>query len=134
MDESPKRYRAPRQFLWLALVAVAISVFSGWVALRWEYAWIAASLALASAILLFLLALQPPIEIHGTHLRVGKREIAWDRVPERIVTEIRSFEAKALPVFGRRSVDGPLRLIWKISESCFDLPLLAECQSQEIGS
>ena len=80
MPESPTRYRASRQFLWFALVAVAISVVSGWVALRWEYAWIAASLALASAILLFLLALQPVIEIHGTYLRVGKRQISWSKI------------------------------------------------------
>ena len=80
MAESPKRYRASRQYLWFALVAVAISLFSGWVALRWDYAWIAASLALASAILLFLLALQPAIEIHGTHLRVGKRQITWSKI------------------------------------------------------
>ena len=74
------RFRASRQFVWLALVAVGIAVFSGSVALRWDYAWIAASLALASAILLFLLALQPAIEIYASHLKIGRRQISWAKI------------------------------------------------------
>lgn len=74
------RYRASRQFAWFGIAAIAIAVFSGWVALRWEYAWIAASLALGSAVLLFLVALQPAIEVHETYILIGQRQIAWGRI------------------------------------------------------
>ena len=74
------RYRASRQFLWAACAALAIATISGWVALRWEYAWIAAFLALATAILLLLLALQPAVEIFETHLRMGRRAIPWTQI------------------------------------------------------
>ena len=74
------RYRASRQFLWAGLVALAIAVFSGWVALSWQYAWIAAGLALATSILFFALVLRPIIEVYESHLKVGSRAIPWAQV------------------------------------------------------
>jgi hypothetical protein len=74
------RYRASRQFLWAGLVALGIAVFSGWVGLRWPYAWISAGLALLTAILLFVLAFRPAIEIYESHLKIGGRAIPWAQI------------------------------------------------------
>lgn len=74
------RYRASRQFLWAGLVAFAIAIFSGWVALNWEYAWIASGLALATSILLLALVLRPVIEVYESHLKIGGRAIPWAQV------------------------------------------------------
>ncbi|MBV8820809.1 MAG: DUF3093 family protein [Acidobacteriaceae bacterium] len=74
------RYRPSRQFLWAALVALAIAVFSGWVALRWQLAWIAAGLALATVILFLIMAFSPGIEIFETHVRMGGRSIPWGHI------------------------------------------------------
>jgi hypothetical protein len=74
------RYRPSRQFLWAGLVALAIAVFSGWVALQWQYAWIAAGLALATVILLFLMALTPVVEVYESHVRMGSRSIPWGQI------------------------------------------------------
>ena len=80
MSEPLSRYRPSRQFLWAGFVALAIALFSGWVALRWEYAWIAGGLALASAILLLLMALAPAVEIYDSHVRFGSVSIPWAQI------------------------------------------------------
>jgi hypothetical protein len=74
------RYRPSRQFVWAGLVAVAIAAFSCWVALRWEYAWIAAGLAFASAFVSFLMGFAPTIEIFDSHLKFGSRSIPWGQI------------------------------------------------------
>jgi hypothetical protein len=71
------RYPASRQYFWSGLIALAIAIFSGWVAWRWPYAWISAGLALATAILLFLLASCPKIEVYESQLKLGRRSIPW---------------------------------------------------------
>lgn len=74
------RYRASRQFFWSGLIALGIAVFSGWVALRWPYAWISVGLAVATAIFLFLLAACPKIEVYEGQLRVGRQNIPWVQI------------------------------------------------------
>lgn len=74
------RYRASQQYLWAGLVALAIAVLSGWVALNWPYAWIAAGLALATSILVFSLVFQPMVEIYESHLKIGNRAIPWGQI------------------------------------------------------
>lgn len=59
---------------------MAFGIFSSWVALRWPYAWIAAGLLFASAILVLFFALRPPIEIFDTHLKLGGRAIPWAQI------------------------------------------------------
>ncbi len=73
-------YRASRQTIWAGLAALAFALFSGWVALRWPYAWIAAALLFASAALVLYFALRPPIEIHETHLKLCGRVIPWAQI------------------------------------------------------
>ncbi len=59
---------------------MAIAAFSGWVALSWPYAWIASGLAAASAILFILMFLAPEVQIHESHLKIGKRSIGWAQI------------------------------------------------------
>ena len=59
---------------------LGIAIFSGWVAWRWPYAWISAGLALATAILLFLMASCPTIEIYESQLKIGRRSIPWIQI------------------------------------------------------
>ena len=73
-------YSPSRHYLTAGLTAAVLAVFSGWVALGWAPAWIAAVLFVASASILLILALQPAIEIYEHHLAVGKRIIPWTEI------------------------------------------------------
>lgn len=73
-------YRASRQTVWAGLVALAFAIFSGWVALRWPYAWVAVGLLFASAVLVLYFAWRPPIEIYETHLKLSGRIIPWAQI------------------------------------------------------
>jgi hypothetical protein len=73
-------YSPSRHYLSAGLIAVGLAVFSGWVAVSWAPAWIAAVLFVASALLLIILALQPPIEVYEHHLAIGKKLIAWNDI------------------------------------------------------
>lgn len=74
------RYTPCRRFLLLTLAAVGGSLFSAWMGLRWGPSWIAAGLFAVSGALLLLLTLRPAIEIHETHLAIGKRAIPWSDI------------------------------------------------------
>lgn len=71
------RYVPSRHFLHAGLAALVFTAFSGWCGLSWPPALIPAALFLASAILLGFLALRPAIEVHESHLAIGKRVIPW---------------------------------------------------------
>jgi hypothetical protein len=73
-------YSPSRHYLTAGLVAVGLAVFSGWVAWNWTPAYVAASLFLATAAILIVLALQPAIEIYEHHLAIGKRIIPWNEI------------------------------------------------------
>lgn len=73
-------YSPSRHYLTAGLVAAVLAVLSGWVALGWAPAWIAAVLFVASATILLILALQPAIEVYEHHLAVGRRIIPWNEV------------------------------------------------------
>jgi hypothetical protein len=73
-------YRASRQTIWAGLVALACAIFSGWIALRWPFAWIAAGLLFVSAGLVLYFTLRPPIEIYETHLKLWGRIIPWAQI------------------------------------------------------
>jgi hypothetical protein len=52
-----------------------------WSAPAWSApAWIAAALFAIPAVALFLLAFRPSIEIHESHLKMGRRQIPWTEV------------------------------------------------------
>ena len=112
------RYRPSRPFLWAGLTALAIAAFSGWVALRWPYVWIAAGLAAASAILFILMFLAPVIEIHESHLKIGGRSIGWAQVRrlDRIslvplLVRMTLADDKLVPVFYAGDADSANRLL-----------------------
>jgi hypothetical protein len=78
------RYVSSRRYLVVAIAALAGAAISGLAAARWPVLWIAMSvcggvLALVGACLL-MLALRPAIEIHDTHLAIGRRAIAWSDI------------------------------------------------------
>ena len=51
-----------------------------WTALRWTPSWIAAGLFAISALLMIAITLRPAIEIHETHLAIGRMKIPWREV------------------------------------------------------
>jgi hypothetical protein len=73
-------YRPSRRYILFAALAIFGTLFSAWTGLRWPSTWIAAALfALTSAGLIALLC-RPRIEIHETHLQVGRRVIFWPEI------------------------------------------------------
>jgi hypothetical protein len=50
---------------------------ASWSPASWSPAWIAAVFFALPAIILFAVAFRPVIEIHETHLRVGRHDIPW---------------------------------------------------------
>jgi len=62
------------------MLAFGGSLLSGYIALRWPPAWVAAGLFALSGFAVLLLALRPAIEIHETHLLIGRAAIAWSEI------------------------------------------------------
>ena len=73
-------YSPSRHYLSAGLIALGLAGFSGWVAMRWSPAYIAAFLFVASAAILIALALQPPVRVCEDHLAIGKRIIGWNEI------------------------------------------------------
>lgn len=73
-------YPPSRHYLSAGLVGLALAAFSGWVAVNWAPAWIAAVLFVGSAAILLVLALQPSVEVYENHLALGKRVIQWSEI------------------------------------------------------
>jgi len=73
------RYLPARHYLGFGFSAAFLGAGVGWMAfnLHVPLAYVPAALFLLSAIVLFLLALRPPIEIHEGYLSLGKRLIPW---------------------------------------------------------
>jgi hypothetical protein len=90
------RYRSSWRYLLLAMAALAGGGFSVWTGLRWNHTlwpgplwlahvwtalpWIAAAGFGLTAVAILALVLRPSIEIHETHLQVGRRAIPWTEV------------------------------------------------------
>jgi hypothetical protein len=74
------RFTPSRRYFSLALFALGGALLAASTGLRWPPAWIAAVLFAVSATGLLILAFQPAIEIHETHLSVGRRAIPWSDV------------------------------------------------------
>ena len=80
MSRPLARYRPSRRYMLFALLAIVGTLFSAWTGLRWPSTWIAAGLfGMTSAVLIALLW-QPEIEIHETHLQLGRRIILWREI------------------------------------------------------
>jgi hypothetical protein len=74
------RYRPSRRYILFALLAICGTVFSAWTGLRWPSTWIAAGLFGITSAALIALLWQPSIEIHETHLQLGRRIILWREI------------------------------------------------------
>jgi hypothetical protein len=71
------RYRPSRRYLLLLLFAALGAVLSVWSGLQWPVVWIAAVGFAISGAAVLALVLRPSIEIHESHLQVGRRSIPW---------------------------------------------------------
>lgn len=80
MSRPVARYRPSRRYLVFALLAISGTAFSVWTGLRWPATWTAAALFGATAAALIALLCRPRIEIHETHLQLGRRVIYWDEI------------------------------------------------------
>src|ERR1041385_6736098 len=80
MSRPVARYRPSRRYILFAALAISGTIFSAWAGLRWPTTWIAAGLFAATAAALVALLCQPGIEIHETHLQLGKRIIFWREI------------------------------------------------------
>ena len=74
------RFTPSRVYISLTLFAVCGAVFSAWNALRWTPSWIAAGLFAISALLMIAVTLRPVVEIHETHLAIGRIQIPWREI------------------------------------------------------
>jgi hypothetical protein len=74
------RYRSSRRYLLFALLAIGGTLFCIWTAIRWPATWTAAALFGATAITLMALVCRPAIEVHETHLQLGRRVIFWNEI------------------------------------------------------
>jgi hypothetical protein len=74
------RFSPAKVYSILACVGVALSAATVWLALHWWPAWIPLALLAAFTAGAAWVALRPSIEVNESHLVVGTRTIAWDRV------------------------------------------------------
>lgn len=71
------RYLPSRHYLQAGLAALLFGAFSAWCGRTWPPAYVAAGLFFLSAAVLFYLARRPVVEVHETHLAIGRRRIPW---------------------------------------------------------
>jgi hypothetical protein len=64
----------------LGLVFLCLAAFASWVGLQYPTAWIATVLFGVAAIIVLVLAFQPPIEVYEHHLVLGRRIIPWSEI------------------------------------------------------
>jgi hypothetical protein len=74
------RYRPSRRYTLFALLAIGGTAFSAWTGLHWPATWFAAALFAATTAVLVALLVRPAIEIHETHLQLGRRVIFWREI------------------------------------------------------
>lgn len=72
-----KRYVPSRYYSQAGLAALGLGAFSLWYGHNWAPAYAAAVLLAATAGVALYLAMRPAIEVHETHLAIGKRVIPW---------------------------------------------------------
>jgi hypothetical protein len=74
------RYKVPNSFLWAALIAVALAIFSAWLSFSHPICWVATVLLLISAGVVLFLATRPPIEVYDSHVKIGHVAIPWRHI------------------------------------------------------
>jgi hypothetical protein len=64
----------------LAFATLIAALLTSSISLRWPQAWAAVALLSAISVGVSLLAFRPAIEIHESHLAVGRRAIGWKEI------------------------------------------------------
>ena len=80
MNRPVARYRPSRRYILFAALAISGTAFCVWTGLRWPSTWIAAALFAITSAALITLVSRPIIEIHETHLQLGRRVIFWREI------------------------------------------------------
>ncbi len=81
MNRPIARYRPSRRYVVFTLLALIAAAPSAWVSSQWGMSWLIASILMGlTAGFTLLLAVRPTIEIHDTHVRIGKRIIFWSEI------------------------------------------------------
>lgn len=71
------RYLPARHYISFGITALALGMFSAWLAMQWAPAFIAAGLFVIIATALLILGLRPPIDLQDAYLAIGKNCIPW---------------------------------------------------------
>jgi hypothetical protein len=74
------RYAPSRNFLRVAILALALAAGSLWLAQRWPAASVAAIAGFTISAAAFYLGSRPPIEVDGKRLVIGKREMSIEEL------------------------------------------------------
>jgi len=75
------RYRPSRRYAIYTLLASLAAIPAAWVSSQWGVGWLVAAVLLGmTAAFTLVLTLRPALEIHGTHLRIGKRVVFWNEI------------------------------------------------------
>jgi hypothetical protein len=90
------RYLPSAAYTRLSLAGGVLSILCGFWARFWLPALIPAVLFAAAALLLAYMVTRPPIEVHDSHLQVGRHVIPWESVSH--VDEPRSIVPLVLPL------------------------------------
>src|SRR5262245_1686631 len=67
------RFRPSRRYFLFGLLGLAGTLFSAWSGSHWPLTWIAAGIFGLSTLFLGAMALRPAIEIHESHLQIGRK-------------------------------------------------------------
>ena len=80
MNRPVARYRPSRRYILFVAIALSGTAFSAWTGLRWPATWIASGLFGVTSAALIALLCRPRVEIHETHLQLGRRTIFWREI------------------------------------------------------
>lgn len=107
MSRPIARYRPSRRYAVFALLAFLAALPTAWAATRWGTAWVIASVLFAlTAGLTLLLAIRPAIEVHETHLRIGRRVVFWHEVERLDRIAVGNREPWTAPLLVRMTITG----------------------------
>jgi hypothetical protein len=72
------RYEPAQHYRWFGVASVVLAGLAGWFGWNWApLSFVATAMFLATAGLLFAMALRPAIEIHEGYVSIGKRIVPW---------------------------------------------------------
>lgn len=80
MSEPVARFVPWRHFYTFGFLALALGCVSAWLGRYWIGSYVVAGLFVISALVLFLAAARPAIEIHDRYIRTGNDIVPWNQI------------------------------------------------------